>query len=278
MSNVAENLPDDPAFLKAMIAALQAENAKMAATLQAHDQLIQALRLRIARLKKQVFGKSSEKIEREIQQLELALEDLLIAAAESNARPINEADEAASVAPMTNAPERITRRRPRVSHKAVRERRELDPGACCPTCGGELRLVGDDTSEILDLIAAQMKVIEIARFKKSFRWCEKMVQLPAPSRPIPGSMAGAGLLAYILVSKFDDHLPLHRLNEIFARMGADIPNSTLVDWCGRAMQVLQPLIERSGTVIMASDLLHADDTPIRVLDRSMQDKARWGKA
>ncbi|MER8461246.1 IS66 family transposase [Mesorhizobium sp. M1300] len=272
MSNVAENLPDDPAFLKAMIAALQAENAKMLATLQAHDQLIQALRLRIARLKKQVFGKSSEKIEREIQQLELALEDLLIAAAESNAGPINEADEAASVAPMTNAPERITRRRPRVSHKAVRERRELDPGACCPACGGELRLVGEDTSEILDLIAAQMKVIEIARFKKSCRCCEKMVQLPAPSRPIPGSMAGAGLLAYILVSKFDDHLPLYRLNEIFARMGADIPDSTLVDWCGRAMQVLQPLIERIGTVIMASDLLHADDTPIRVLDRSMQDK------
>jgi transposase len=74
MSKVTENLPDDPAFLKAMIAALQAENAKMSATLQVHDQLIQTLRLRIAKLKKQVFGKSSEKIEREIQQLELALE------------------------------------------------------------------------------------------------------------------------------------------------------------------------------------------------------------
>ena len=58
MSNATQNLPDDPAFLKAMIAALQAENAKMSATLQAHDQLIQTLRLRIARLKKQVFGKS----------------------------------------------------------------------------------------------------------------------------------------------------------------------------------------------------------------------------
>lgn len=76
MSNATQNLPGDPAFLKAMIAALQAENAKMSATLQAHDQLIQSLRLRIAKLKKQVFGKSSEKIEREIEQLELALEDL----------------------------------------------------------------------------------------------------------------------------------------------------------------------------------------------------------
>lgn len=272
MSNAAENLPDDPAFLKAMIAALQAENAKMSATLQAHDQLIQTLRLRIARLKKQAFGKSSEKIEREIQQLELALEDLLIAAAESNAGPINEVDEVASAAPVANVPERIMRRRPRVSQKAVRERRELDPGTCCPACGGELRLVGENVSEILDMIAAQMKVIEIARLKKSCRCCEQMVQLPAPSRPIPGSMAGAGLLAYILVSKFDDHLPLYRLNEIFARMGADIPDSTLVDWCGRAMQVLHPLIERIETAIMGSDLLHADDTPIRVLDRSLRDQ------
>ena len=272
MSNATANLPDDPAFLKAMIAALQAENAKMSATLQAHDQLIQTLRLRIAKLKKQVFGKSSEKIEREIEQLELALEDLLIAASEGNTAPVDEADETASVVPLANASEKIVRRRPRVSDKAVRERRELDPGSCCPECGGELRLVGEDASEILDMIAAQMKVIEVARLKKSCRCCEKMVQVAAPSRPIPGSMAGAGLLAYILVSKFDDHLPLYRLNEIFARMGADIPDSTMVDWCGRAMRVLQPLIERIETAIMGSDLLHADDTPIRVLDRSLRDK------
>jgi transposase len=272
MSNATTNLPDDPAFLKAMIAALLADNAKMSATLQAHDQLIQTLRLRIAKLKKQVFGKSSEKIEREIEQLELALEDLLIATAEGNTAPIDEADEAASVAPLTDTAEKIMRRRPRVSDRAVRERRELDPGSCCPECGGELRLVGEDTSEILDMIAAQMKVIEVARLKKSCRCCEKMVQVPAPSRPIPGSMAGAGLLSYILVSKFDDHLPLYRLNEIFARMGVDIPDSTMVDWCGRAMQVLQPLIERIEAAIMASDLLHADDTPIRVLDRSLRDK------
>ncbi len=132
--------------------------------------------------------------------------------------------------------------------------------------------MGEDVSELLDMIAAQLKVVEVARIKKSCRRCEKMVQVPAPSRPIPGSMAGPGLLAYVLVSKFDDHLPLYRLNEIFARMGADIPDSTLVDWCGRAMKVLQPLIERVEPEIMASDLLHCDDTPIRVLDRSRRGK------
>lgn len=270
MSGDAQNLPDDPAALKAMIAILQAENAKISATLRAHDQLIQALRLRIAKLRKQAFGQSSEKIEREIEQLELALEDLMIAAAETDTTPVNEADVATP--PTLIAAEGGMRRRPRVSANAARERRELDPGTCCPDCGGDLRLVGEDVSEILDMIAAQMKVVQIARLKKSCRRCEKMVQVPAPSRPIGGSMAGAGLLAHVLVSKFDDHLPLYRQNEIFARLGADIPDSTLVDWCGRACQVLAPLADRIATRIMASDLLHADDTPIRVLDPSLRDK------
>ena len=274
MSIVPQILPDDPALLKALIAALQAENAKISATLRAHDQLIQTLRLRIAKLKKQVFGQSSEKIEREIEQLELALEDLLIATAESDI-PVTD-DGQGDDAPETSAPDeggdRPSRRRPRVSDSTPRERQELDPGSCCPDCGGDLRLVGEDVSEMLDLIAAQLKVVQIAWLKKSCRRCERMVQVPAPSRPISGSIAGAGLLAHILVSKFDDHLPLYRQHEIFARMGADIPDSTLVDWCGRAMNVLAPLIERIEADVMASDLLHADDTPIRVLDRAGRDK------
>ena len=269
MSKLAENLPNDPAVLKAMIAALQAENAKMAVTLRVHDQLVQTLRLRIAKLQKLAFGKSSEKIEREIEQLELALEDLLVAVAEEDDAPIDEGQSEPSPE-KPSAP--VLRRRPRVSDATLRERRELDPGTCCPDCGGYLRVVGEDVSELLDMIAAQMKVIQIARIKKSCRRCEKMVQEPAPSRPIPGSMAGPNLLAHILVSKFDDHLPLYRQHEIFARMGADIPESTLVGWCGRAMKTLSPLIERIEADIMGSDLLHADDTPTRVLDRSLRDK------
>jgi len=271
-----QNLPSDPAQLRAMIAALQAENtrieaenAKMVVTLRVHDQLVQALRLRIAKLQKLAFGKSSEKIEREIEQLELALEDLLVAVAEEDDAPIDEGQNEPSPE-KPSAP--VLRRRPRVSDATPRERRELDPGTCCPDCGGDLRVVGEDVSELLDMIAAQMKVIQIARIKKSCRRCEKMVQEPAPSRPIPGSMAGPNLLAHILVSKFDDHLPLYRQHEIFARMGADIPESTLVGWCGRAMKTLSPLIERIEADIMGSDLLHADDTPIRVLDRSLRDK------
>ncbi len=282
MSKPAENLPNDPAELRAIIAALQSENAKMSATLRVHDQLVMALRLRIAKLQKLAFGKSSEKVEREIEQLELALEDLPVAVAEGDDAPIDEGqNEPAPKA--ADAPS--SRRRPRVSEAPPRERRELDPGTCCPDCGGDLRVVGEDVSELLDMIAAQMKVIcypavdclqsmrgQIARIKKSCRRCERMVQEPAPSRPIPGSMAGPNLLAHILVSKFDDHLPLYRQHEIFARMGANIPESTLVGWYGRAMKTLAPLVERIEADIMTSDLLHADDTPIRVLDRSLRDK------
>ena len=191
MSNLAPTLTDDPAVLKALIAALQAENAKISATLRAHDQLIQTLRLRIAKLKKQVFGQSSEKIEREIEQLELALEDLLIASAESETAVPDGAPEAASFEPAEEAADRPSRRRPRVSDSTPRERQELDPGSCCPDCGGDLRVVGEDVSEMLDLIAAQMKVVQIARLKKSCRRCERMVQMPAPGRPPPAARSRA---------------------------------------------------------------------------------------
>ncbi|MDD9746930.1 MAG: IS66 family transposase [Marinovum algicola] len=274
MSDEATSLSNDPAVLKAMIAALQAENQKMSASLRAHDLLVQALRVRIARLQKQKFGSSSEKIEREIEQLELALEGLQVALAEAEDQSQDDDDEPETE---NQAPEPVEardprRRRPKVSKDTPRERRELDPGDNCPDCGGDLRVVGEDVSELIDMISAQLKVIEIARVKKSCRRCEKIVQKPAPSRPIPRSMAGPNLLAYVLTSKFDDHVPLYRQNEIFARMGADIPDTTLVDWCGGAMKTLAPLIGKIETEIMASDLLHADDTPIRVLDRGRRDK------
>ena len=267
MLNEASDLPEDPARLKAMITQLQAENAKLTTKLRAHDLIVQALRLQIARLRKQAFGKSSEKIEREIEQLELALEDVLVSVAQQGLVTSDQNDpEAEPTAASADTGSRPRpSRRPRVSAETPRERHELDPGSTCPDCGGNLRLVGEDVSEILEMITAKLKVIEVARPKKSCRCCEKMVQAPAPSRPIPGSMAGGSLLAYVLVSKFDDHLPLYRQNEILGRMGADIPRSTLADWCGRTMRILQPVIDQIGTSVLGSDILHADDTPIRVL-------------
>jgi transposase len=282
MSDTPAILPDDPAALKAMIAGLRAENARIAAenmrvqadiekisaTLRAHEALVQALQIQIARLKKQKFGASSERIEREIEQLELALEHLEIAGAAAISAIAPDDDAELSADEQAAMPSTPRRRKPLVAEGTPRERIVLDPGDDCPECGGTLRLIGEDVSEILELISAKLKVIETARLKKSCRRCEKITQLPAPSRPIPRSMVGPGLLAHVLVSKFDDHLPLYRQNEIFARMGANIPASTLVDWCGQGVRVLEPLVERIRANILASDRLHADDTQVRVLDPS----------
>ncbi len=193
MSNTVPSLPNDPAILRAMIAALEAENGqlqedadRMAATLRAHEALVQALQIQIARLRKQKFGASSEKIEREIEQLELALEFLEVAAASNT--EAEEDENASSEPPSAEAPEQKPRRRkPHVSDDTPRERIVLDPGEACPDCGGTLRPLGEDFSEILELVTATLKVIEIARLKKSCRRCEKIAQPPAPSRAIPRS-------------------------------------------------------------------------------------------
>lgn len=266
MTPSPEALPDDPAALKAIIAAQRAEAARLAASVRAYEALVQALRIRIARLTRQKFGPSSEKLEREVEQLQLALEDLEVAVATADATPppvmpaaTNDGASAERAAPRR-------RGKPRIAAATPRERIVLDPGERCPDCGGTLRLVGEDVAEILDLIAAQLKVIETVRLKKSCRRCERIVQPAAPTRPVSRSMAGPGLLAHILVAKYDDHLPLYRQGEILARQGVDVPRSTLIDWCGQAIGTLRPLIERIKAEVMGADRLHADDTPIRVLD------------
>jgi len=271
MSSEADALPEDTAALQAMVLGLQAEVAGMLAANRAYEALVQALKITIAKLKKQRFGASSEKIEREIEQLELALESLETARAAADTTPeadtpeAAEAPDAGTAAPDSVPPQR-RRGKPRIADDAPREAIVLDPGERCPDCGGALRLVGEDVAEILDFIAAKLKVVEVHRPKKSCRDCERMVQTPAPLRPILRGMASPALLAHILVAKYDDQLPLYRQGEIFARMGADIPRSTLIDWCGQAAGALRPLAELIRDVVTASDRIHADDTPIRVLD------------
>jgi transposase len=273
MTMSLDSLPEDPAALRDMILAQQQRIVGMEAANRALEALIQALKLTIARLKRQKYGASSEKIDREIAQLELALEGLEMAGAAADPAPESDepADEAATDAAASE--QRLPPRRrgkPRISADAPRESIVLDPGARCPDCGGALRLVGEDVAEILDFIAAKLKVIEVHRPKKSCRDCERMVQTPAPSRPIPRGLAGPSLLAHILVTKFDDHVPLYRQGEIFARMGADIPRSTLIDWCGQAAGAVRPVANLIRAEVMAADRLHADDTPIRVLDPKMK--------
>ena len=264
MDVALDQLPDDVDALKAIILSQRAEAMRLEASVKAYEALVQALKIRIARLRRQKFGRSSEKIGREIEQLELALEALEVKIAADDTSP--EADEVAGDGAESTRPAPRRRGKPRIAEDAPRERHVLDPGGTCPECGGELRLLGEDISAILEFVAAKLKVVETVRLKKSCRRCEKITQLGAPTRPIPRGMAGPALLAHILVAKFDDHLPLYRQGEIFARLGADIPRATLIDWCGQAVRVLRPLVEKIKENVLSADRLHADDTPIRVLD------------
>ena len=191
-------LPDDPAALKAIIAAQRAEAQRLAASVRAYEALVQALKIRIARLTRQKFGPSSEKLGRAVEQLQLALEDLEVAMATAPAPAMPAATSDGAPAERA-APRR--RGKPRIAATTPRERIVLDPGERCPDCGGALRPVGEDVAELLDLIAARLKVIETVRLKKSCRRCERIVQPAAPTRPVPRGMAGPGLLAHTLVAK-----------------------------------------------------------------------------
>jgi hypothetical protein len=95
--------------------------------------------------------------------------------------------------------------------------------------------------------------------------CDKIVQAAAPTRPIERGVAGPGLLAHVLVSKYADHLPLYRQSEIYARQGVELERSTLAGWVGGTSKLLEPLVEALRRYVMVAGKLHADDTPVPVL-------------
>ncbi len=135
----------------------------------------------------------------------------------------------------------------------------------CPSCGGELRKIGEDVSEILEYVPAQFKVIEQVRPKLSCTCCERIVQELAMSRPIERGLAGPGLLAHVLVGKYADHLPLYRQSEIYQRAGVELERSTMAGWVGAASDALAPLVEAVRRYVMSTSKLHGDDTPVPVL-------------
>jgi transposase len=136
---------------------------------------------------------------------------------------------------------------------------------CCPDCGGALWKFGEDVSEQLERVPATYKVIRHVRPKFSCAGCERVVEAPAPSRPIERGLPGPGLLAHVLVSKYGDHQPLYRQSEIFAREGIDLDRSTLAGWVGAASQLLAPLVDTIREHVLAGKKIHADDTPVPVL-------------
>ena len=215
---------------------------------------LEKLRFEIAVLKRQKYGRSSEQADRELLQMQLRLEDLesqLAARPEHTQPPAKEP----AVKPV---------RRPLPEH-LPRESIVHESACACPDCGGALRAAGEDVAEMLEWVPERYKVIRHVRPKFACSKCEKLVQAPAPARPIARGLAGPGLLAHVLVSKYADHLPLYRQSQIFARDGIDLDRSTLADWVGSASELLSPLIESLGRYVMSAGKLHADDTPVPVL-------------
>ena len=120
-------------------------------------------------------------------------------------------------------------------------------------------------SETLDYVPGRFKVVRHIREKLSCRTCDTVVAAPAPDHAIARGRAGAGLLAHIVVSKYDDHLPLYRQAEIYARNGVSLETSTLSGWVGATAAALTPLVDALAAEIIGSDTLHVDDTPVPVL-------------
>ncbi len=137
----------------------------------------------------------------------------------------------------------------------------------CPCCGGAMHVIGEDVSEMLDVVPALYRVKVIRRPRYGCRGCESaVVQAPAPERPLTGGIATEAVLAQVLVAKYSDHLPLYRQAQIFARHGIDLDRSTLANWVGRACWWLRPLAELLLGTILSSPKIFADDTPVPVLD------------
>jgi transposase len=137
----------------------------------------------------------------------------------------------------------------------------------CPCCSGPLHRIGEDVSERLDIVPAQVRVVVVRRPKYACRSCEDgVVQAPAPARLIEGGLPTDATVAQVLVSKYADHLPLYRQAQIFARQGIDLDRSTLADWVGRAAFLLRPVHERLLETLKRSGKLFADETTAPVLD------------
>lgn len=254
MTHDSPALPDSIEELHALIrdqaAMLEAKDAE----LRAKDLRIEQITAQLARLKRQQFGRSSEKLDREIEQLELVLDDLREGEAQSHGERAEALPEEKQKPVRRPLPETLPREE--IVHEA----------ACtCPQCGGELRRLGEDVTELLEYVPASFKVIRHVRPKFSCRRCEAITQAPMPSLPIERGRPGPGLIAHVLVSKYADHLPLYRQSEIYERQGIDLERSTLADWVGHASALLAPLVEALRKDVMASDVLHGDDTPVPVL-------------
>jgi len=196
-----------------------------------HALEIEHLKLLIAKLKRMQFGRKSEKLDQEILQLELRLEEL-------------QTDEEGQY--IQQSPQQISRvlakRAPLPSHLPRDVQFHLPADAtACSQCGATMKRLGEDVAEQLEYVPARFKVIRHVRPKYACSCCDHIAQSPAPTRPISRGLAGPGLLAHILVAKYCDHLPLHRQSVMYAREGVTLERATMAEWVGGASSLLTSL-------------------------------------
>src|ERR1700710_2578543 len=247
MTATKDTLPDDPGTLKAMLLAERARTERL-------EQIIKELQ-------RHRFGRRAETLPED--QLLLSLEE--VEQTEASTEAENEA-----AAPAARASHAAKRRIIRGSLPAHLPRIEMVvdiDDKTCPCCQGELHRIGEDQSERLDIVPAQLRVVVTRRPKYACRACEDgVVQAPAPARLIEGGLPTEATVAQVLVSKYADHLPLYRQAQIYARQGIDLDRSTLADWVGHAAWHLRPLHERLLMRLTELPRLFADETTAPVLD------------
>ena len=289
MPLASDQLPDDAAELKRLLLAkdieLTAKDVELAAKatelstaaaelaaakngLVITQLTIEKLKAQIAKFRREKFGASSERVDRALEQLELALEEAETAKAEAVA---SEPQGPEPEAPNTDTPpaedaKREKKRRRQLPQEFPRRDVVHRPPDVCKRCGGtDLRDVSESVTEVLRYVPGYFEVDRHVRPACSCRKCEAMMQAPMPDLPIPRGMVDATFLAYIVISKFCDHIPLYRLAEICARRGLDIDRSQLAEWLGHVAWLLAPLVELIAAHVMAGRVIHCDDTPIPVL-------------
>jgi transposase len=225
------NLPDDAAALRALVLATLAERDAAVTErdiLQAQNDRLRHLLLKLTRMQ---FGARSERLPEE--QLQLGLEALEQAIAKADA----EAEKQDPERRKENATKRRASRGALPAHLPRVEVTLTPENTACPCCRATMTVIGEDTSERLDVIPAQFRVIVTKRPKLACRACVgTVVQAPAPARLIEGGLPTEALVSHVLVARYADHLPLYRQAQIMARQGAILERSTLSFWMGRAGQ------------------------------------------
>jgi len=232
--------------------------------LHAAQTKIQALTLELAHLRRMRFGVKSEALDAETRDLfqETLASDVAAAEAEL-ARRQAEAEETAAIP----RPKRDRAGRQPLPEHLTRIEHRHEPESCtCGQCGKDLVLIGEDVSEQLDVEPARFFVHRHIRPQYACRACETVTAAPIPPAVIDGGMAATGLLAWVIIGKYLDHLPLYRLERVAARDGVTLARSTLAEWVGRTGVALQPLADRLTACLLERPVLHADETPVQQLD------------